>query len=545
MTAVLASRDRLRRWAFAPTATPERVTFLAAAYFAVAFNGVFWREFLRLTGGAEPLMGASLFTAMVALHWLLLLAISTRRTVKPLVTLLLLATASAAYYMARYKVYFDVEMVRNVLATDARESRELLTSSLVAWLSLSAVLPAILLWRVQIPRLALPQAIGRRMMAIGAALLLALASLGASFPAISSLMRTHHELRHLVTPGNFVVSGGRLLSERWASADGPRRVGEDARHVPSGGRPRLLVIVVGETVRAQNWGLNGYARNTTPGLSRRDVVNFPDVTACGTSTEVSLPCMFSDLGRRNYDRSAIQRSDSLLHVLERAGIQTTWYDNQSGCKGVCRGLEFVSLATGKDPRACRDGVCFDEVLLQGLQAELAKPARDKVVVLHQMGNHGPAYDKRYPDPFRIHQPVCSRVELGTCTRESIINAYDNAITYTDSVLSSVIDTLAGATDRDTAMIYVSDHGESLGEANLYLHGLPRAIAPDTQLKVPMVVWLSPARAEADGRCLRALAGLPVSHDNLFSSVLGFMEVQTSAYDAGLDLFAPCPTGQRH
>src|SRR3546814_945063 len=172
-----------------------------------------------------------------------------------------------------------------------------------------------------------------------------------------------------------------------------------------GARPRLLVFVLGETVRAQNWGLDGYLRQTTPQLAAmKDVINFPDVESCGTSTEVSVPCMFSPYGRHDYDAKKIRSHQPLLHVLQRAGVQVLWRDNQSGCKRVCDGLAFESMADATDPALCNGKRCFDEILLSGLQARIRPDGRDRIVVLHMLGNHGPAYYQRYPPAFRRFTP---------------------------------------------------------------------------------------------------------------------------------------------
>ena len=92
------------------------------------------------------------------------------------------------------------------------------------------------------------------------------------------------------------------------------------------------------------------------------------------------------------------------------------------------------------------------------------------------------------------------------------------------------------------MIYVSDHGESLGENDMYLHGLPYFMAPDEQIHVPYLVWLSDqfkSNLKINSGCLVQNSANKYSHDNLFHSVLGLMNVNTNIYDAELDLFAPC------
>jgi lipid A ethanolaminephosphotransferase len=258
--------------------------------------------------------------------------------------------------------------------------------------------------------------------------------------------------------------------------------------------------------------------------------------------------MFSPFGREHYDESRIRRSEGLLDVLARAGYDVKWLDNQSGCKGVCKGagIEYQKLDASVAPDLCSGAECQDAILAYRLGQELEQVRGNTVFVLHMMGNHGPAYFRRYPEEFRQFVPDCATAELRDCSREEVVNAYDNAILYTDHVLASVIGTLQGSPrPMDSAMIYISDHGESLGEHGLYLHGIPYAIAPDLQTHVPMLVWLSAyltGGGDVDARCLRDKSHAPLSHDNLFHSVLGLLDVQTSAYSASRDIFDGCRGG---
>ncbi len=533
-----------------PEFSIERLALLASVFFAVASNTAFFRT-VAATGALHAaggwLLAASLFVAIAALNMLLFCVLLNRWTVKPLLIVLLLVTAAAAYFMNRYTVYFDAEMVRNILHTDAKESRELLTPGFVYSIAIYGLLPSIMVWRVRLRPRPLKRALLIRGFCMLAAVVVAAGAMMVSFQNLSSLMRNHKELRYLIAPDNYLVSSMQVAMDDGAARNAPKiPVGTDARLAarPPDARPRLLVLVVGETVRAQNWGLNGYARQTTPELQRIGPVNFPDVTACGSSTEISLPCMFSPYGRADYDKDNIRRSESLLHVLERAGIKTLWRDNQSGCKGVCAGLSFESFERADDPAFCDGERCLDEVMLKGLMEFTRGLTGDSVVVLHQLGNHGPSYYLRYPPRLRRFVPDCRTPELGECSREEIVNAYDNAVLYTDEFLAKTIRLLSADPARDTAMIYLSDHGESLGEGGLYLHGVPYPIAPATQLKVPMVMWMSPGFASGRGidmGCIRKHSGAALSHDNLFHSVLGLMQVSTRAYDRRRDLFVACQT----
>lgn len=542
--------DKARAWR--PEISVEALAVLAGLYFTVASNGAFWRAASAvgaLGGSSGALTAICLFVALATLNVFLLCLVLNRWTAKPVLVLLLCGNAAVSYFALKYGVHLDPAMVRSVLHTDAGESGELLTSGLGGYVFAMGVLPSVLVARLRLRRYSWGRAILRRAVMAVAALVLAAAALGLSFQSVSALVRNHKPIRYLVTPGNYLVSLGRVLLDDAGAARGSRRpVGTDARlghaAVP---KPHLLVIVVGETVRAQNWGLNGYSRQTTPQLAQRNVINFRDVTACGSNTEVSVPCMFSSQGRRNYDETSIKQSESLLHVLERAGIRTLWRDNQTGCKRVCDGLAFESYRKPRANPLCDDQTCRDSIMLEGLHDAIDDNPGDAVVVLHQLGNHGPSYFRRYPPALRVYRPDCTSPDLGACTQQEIVNAYDNAILATDDFLARTIDMLAQDTTHNTALIYVSDHGESLGERNLYLHGIPYAIAPDTQIRVPMVTWLSPGMAADRGldmRCLQRRAIDSASHDNLFHSVLGLLQVQTRTYDARLDIFGGCARATR-
>ena len=541
--------QRLRGWSsFQPEMTVERLALSASVFFTLLCNGAFFRGVIAtgtLHGARGAMTLASLVVLIGALNMLLLCLLLNRWTARPLLATLLLVTAAATHFMDRYTIYLDPDMLRNILHTDGKESGELLSPGLLPGLLALGVLPASLLWRVRLRHRALPRALMMRVGCIVLSLVVASGAALASFQDLSALMRNHRELRHLITPGNYLVSLVRVLGHDGAERNRPRTpVGRDARVVGRrpGAKPRVLVLVVGETVRAQDWGLDGYARQTTPQLRAIAPINFTDVTSCGSATEVSVPCMFSPYGRAHYDKDRIETSESLLNVLDHAGIATLWRDNQTGCKGVCTGLPFESFEHARDPQACTPEGCLDEVMLHGLTEEIARHPGDLVVVLHQLGSHGPSYAKRYPLRLRRFTPTCETADLGDCSREQIVNAYDNSVLYTDDFLARTIRLLAAQDTRDTALIYVSDHGESLGENGLYLHGVPYAIAPDTQTHVPMVMWLSPgfaASRDVDLSCMKREGRTPASHDNLFHSVLGLMQVSTSVYDPGLDLVGRC------
>lgn len=521
-----------------------------AAYFALFCNGPFiaaaltgrpWRDASTWT------FAAALVLMLFALHAMLMAIVAVGRAAKPLLAALVVLAAGASYYTGKYGTFIDPTMVRNVLHTQWAEARELMGWEFAGHVLLQAGPPLLLLSRVDLVARAWPRALLMRLATLlGAAAVLA-AVLLLVFQDMAGLMRQQRALRYLITPANLVYSTASALgAEGSAQATARLAVGEDARRGAGAAqrkKPLLFVLVIGETARAANWGLSGYGRPTTPELAALGVLNFKTVQSCGTNTETSLPCMFSAIGRRDYDEQRIRHSESLLHVLQRAGYGVQWIDNQSGCKGVCAGVQQVVVRPDQHPDLCDADHCLDEALVRELRAGTRDAAGDRVVVLHMLGNHGPAYYRRYPAVHRRFAPTCDKDELRSCSREEIVNAYDNALTYTDHVLAEAVRYLKTmSTTHDTGLIYVSDHGESLGERGLYLHGVPYSIAPSEQTAVPMVWWLSPGMADSgriDKRCLDRQAAQPWTHDNLFHTTLGLLDVQTKVYDPALDIAAAC------
>ncbi|HYG54628.1 MAG TPA: phosphoethanolamine--lipid A transferase [Burkholderiales bacterium] len=519
----------------------ETLAFLASVFFALACNARFWSKLMEgrdWASAATWLLALGTGVALVALHWFFLLLVVNRWTARPLLAVLFALTAAAVYFMTSYGVYLDDGMMQNVFQTDWAEASGYLDPEMLWYLLAFALLPIALLWTVRLKRVEVRRAAVQRATCLAAALAAFAAGLMVSTGELIPLFRQEKELRYLVTPANFVHSTGRVaFAAGVAPAHAKAPIAPDARLAPreAGRKPLALILVVGESVRAASWGLSGYTRDTTPELRRRNVINFAEVKSCGTDTATSVPCMFSALGRARYDERRIKASESLLHLLARLGVAVLWRDNQSGCKGVCDGLAFERP---RDAESCDANGCYDEVLLAGLRERIAAARGDALVVLHMLGNHGPAYYQRYPAAFRRWQPTCDSARLAGCSREALLNTYDNAVLYADHILAKAIDALAGVTTHDTALLYVSDHGESLGEHQLYLHGIPYRIAPDEQTQVPMVLWLSPAlraSARVDAACVVKRASAPASHDNLFHSVLGLFGVQTAAYREELDV----------
>jgi lipid A ethanolaminephosphotransferase len=254
--------------------------------------------------------------------------------------------------------------------------------------------------------------------------------------------------------------------------------------------------------------------------------------------------MFSPMDHANYDGEAARHSESLMDVLSRAGVKVLWKDNDEGCKGVCDRIPTIEILPKDFPEDCALGTCFDEVMLRNLDQEVSDKAQNQLIAFHLMGSHGPTYYKRYPEAHRAFGPDCPRSDIENCTAEELVNTYDNTIRYTDYVVAQLVEKLKTYQDRfNTVLLYVSDHGESLGEGGLYLHGAPYVFAPDEQTHVPMMMWMSQGyqtAQEIEADCLGAAAqNAAFSHDNLFSTVLGAMNVSTALYQQQKDILATC------
>jgi lipid A ethanolaminephosphotransferase len=529
---------------------PEWVTLIASALLLTAFNLVLWQHLFAITAsdGKGLLIRVAFGLIILAAFNLVLTLLAFRGVMKPLLTLIFMVSAGVAYFMSQYGVMIDIGMLRNFAQTNATEVRDLLSIKLLVYILLLGILPSWLLWKTPISyRRWHRELLSKVLVCVASVAVLGGVAL-INYQGLSSLFRNHHELRLMVVPSNYIGASASYLREQVVSAQQPFvKVGEDAERTPAWqthARKSLTVLVVGESARAENFGILGYDRDTTPKLDKEaGLIAFTDVHSCGTETAVSVPCMFSNMGRKDYNASQAKNEESLLDVLKRAGLDVIWRDNQSGCKGTCDRVTLQDVSNLKDPVLCANSECRDEILLQGLQHFIDTLDKDTVLVLHQMGSHGPEYFKRYPKEYERFTPVCDSNALNNCSRESIVNGYDNTLVYTDHVLSTLIDLLRSNQDKvDTAMLYLSDHGESLGEYNLFLHGTPYLLAPEQQKHVAMLAWFSDTYQKSfsvDTHCLQLSRQQPLSQDNLFHSMLGLLEVKSKVYNQDLDMFAGC------
>jgi lipid A ethanolaminephosphotransferase len=520
-----------------------------ALAFIALFNWRFWHETIAVfwTGSVtDALFLASLGILLLFFYAALLSLIPSGRATRVVAMLLFLVGSVAAYSSDTLGILIDKEMIRNLVETDRREATALLNLRFLAYFLVLGVLPAVLTWRT---RIASPgrrkELLHRAMFLVGGTVVSGLLVL-AFASQYSSFAREHKSLRYLLVPGAAVQGAFQFARNSMPTTQDNAVADTDGipHRLPASAKPILMFLVIGETARHQDFQLGGYERATNPELSRIDnLFYFRDVTSCGTSTAISLPCMFSHLSQAEFSVSKAQHNTNLLDALTKGGIEVEWRDNNSGSKGVSARVPTVSFDQRRNPALCDEEACRDEIMLEGLAGRLEKINDDAVIAFHQIGSHGPAYYKRYPDNAEVFKPACKTNELSRCTSEEIRNAYDNTIVYTDRVLAQQVAMLKTLSSRfDTVLIYVSDHGESLGEKGLYLHGAPYIIAPEEQKRVPFIVWMSQgymARFGMSEQCLRGQTGKAFSHDNLYHTIIGAMGETNDLYQERMDVLASC------
>lgn len=527
-----------------PVLSPLTLNLIVATYLLALCNSTFWGHLVRIFDG-RMVEGLIFAAAIWALILLVISLFAARWAQRPVLVALLLISAVSSYYVDKLGTVVDRDMIQNAMTTTFAESQHLITASFLQHVALYGSVPAMLVLWVGLRRSSVLRGLGVWALATGGSAALVVGLLYSNLQTFQPVLRESKELLASVQPLAPLAGAARYAKLMLRSTEvvlAP--TGTDAAPGPLLARvekPVLIVIVAGETGRAANWSLNGYGRETNPELAAREIIYYSDVSSCGTATAISLPCMFSPLTKADYSYLGGLSNENLLDVLARAGFDVEWWDNNTGHKNIADRIASRVMTAADGAEFC-EPECIDAVFQKNVDEKAATITKNTAIVLHQIGSHGPSYWLRYPADRAPFAPACKTPQLGDCTPEEIVNAYDNTIAYTDHVLARLIDSLQAQDRVIPALFYVSDHGESLGEGGLYLHGAPDFMAPLEQTQVPMVIWMS-ARfrdsLELDQACMAGAAGDAVSHDNMFSTVLGMLDVKTGAIDPALDLAGRC------
>lgn len=523
---------------------PLTLIILTTIFFIVFDNITFFQEVLKvypLTSFQSTLFILSLALVFSCVNLVILSLLCYKHTIKPVLIGLLLLSAACAYFMDTYHVIIDDVMIDNILKTDSGEAFDLFSFKQFAYLLFLGILPAIWVYKVPLIEVSLKKSVISRLSIIIISLIIVAITILSLGNFYASFLRENKSLRNYANPSYYIYSVGKYVANAFGTDSNVfTPIGLDAKISSDVADRELIILVVGETARADHFSLNGYAKDTNPRLEKEKIINFSNVWSCGTSTAVSVPCLFGLANQANYKNSKAQAIGNLLDISKQAGVNVLWLDNNSSSKGVADRSEYQSYKTADINPVC-DVECRDIGMLANLQSYIDKhPKGDIFIILHQMGNHGPAYYKRYPKEFEHFTPTCQTNQLEQCSSEEINNAYDNAILYTDYFLSETINFLKKNDDHfEAMMLYVSDHGESLGENGLYLHGLPYMLAPDEQKHVPMIMWLGKNvdQEEVNYDLIKQKSDHRFTHDNVFHTILGLLEIDTEVYDPTLDIAA--------
>jgi lipid A ethanolaminephosphotransferase len=529
----------------------NQFTLLIAIFYVCVFHIPFFQivwQGIAKQSDVDPIFIATIPLFLICALSFIFSLFSVKYLLKPFFILITLLSSSVFFAALEYGVVFDTGMIENTVQTDQSEAFMYLNFASVVNFVLTGLIPAFLILKVKIDYKPMVKEVIHKL----GFMLMMLVGIGVIcffyYQNYVSFGRNNDQIKRFIIPTYVIGSIVKYTNQHYFQTPLVyQQQGLDAVNKRAGGNGKgnLMVLVVGETARAMNYEYYGYEKHTNSYTKKHGVTAFQNTTSCGTATAVSVPCMFSRMTRDQYDARQAQAQDGVLDVLDHAGIQQVWLDNDSGCKGVCDRITNITIERNSDPELCNGTYCVDQVLLDQLDKTLVSiENRDSLIILHIIGSHGPTYYLRYPQSHKKFQPDCPRSDIQNCSDEALINTYDNTILYTDYIVASVIDRLKSLDSTfNTGMIYVSDHGESLGEKGLYLHGAPYAIAPDEQINIPMLTWFSPEFSREnslDQDCLDEKANKGgFSHDNLFNSLLGVMNIETTIYNDKLDIFASC------
>jgi lipid A ethanolaminephosphotransferase len=534
------------------TLTTNQLLFFTCCYIALILNLPFLvktADVITALDNYNLLFLMSLPIFLLSLSIIIQGIFSFRWLTKPLLITTVMISSLIFYGTITYGIVFDYGMVQNTVETDSAEALSYVNLYAILFFLIFGVIPSLIIYTIKLTSKPFFTELLSRVkiitLSFGAAFLIA----SVFYSNYASVGRNNKELLGYVTPYKLLDASYKFIRNQYFYPPLQFKVLDTAPViVRDNTRRHVTVMVLGETARAQSFSLNGYTKPTNQYTEKQGVISFSQMSSCGTATAVSVPCMFSRLNKNNYDKRIATAQQNAIDLIHLAGADVLWISNNNGsCKGVCTRVKTEQIEPDKSNPLCDGEYCYDEALLAPLKNKLQTLSHENtLIVLHMIGSHGPTYFKRYPKEKGVFTPDCQRSDIQNCSQEQLINTYDNTIAYTDLVLSKIINELSGLDKKDdieTSLLYISDHGESLGENGVYLHGLPYAFAPEEQTHVPMIYWTDKLQTDFNSQCLNALAKSPISHDNVFDTLLSIMSVKTTAYRIESDPFIDCKSQQ--
>jgi len=528
--------------------TTNQLLVLTCCYISLILNIPF---LMKMTNAITALDNYSVLFLLSLPILLLSLTIIIQGTVsfrwitKPILITTVLCSSLIFYGTITYGIVFDYGMVQNTIETDTAEALSYVNLHATLFFIIFGVIPSFLIYVVRLTFKPFFKELLSRLKLLGLSISAVLLIGMFFYSNYAAVGRNNKDLIDYITPYKLIDASVKFVKNHYFYLPLEFKVLDTTPSiVRTGEKKHVTVMVLGETARAQSFSLNGYEKPTNQYTQKQGVVSFSNMSSCGTATAVSVPCMFSRLNKENYNKREATAQQNVVDLIHLAGTDVLWISNNNGsCKGVCTRVKTEKIDTNEINPLCDGEYCYDEALLKPLSVKLSHLTHENtLIVLHMIGSHGPTYFKRYPEDRRVFTPDCQRSDIQNCSQEQLVNTYDNTIAYTDLVLSKIISKLSQLADKEhieTSLLYISDHGESLGESGVYLHGLPYAFAPKEQTHIPMIYWADPMQTDFDLSCLKSLAKLPITHDNVFDTLLSIMSVRTKVYNIENDPFIQC------
>ncbi len=478
------------------------------------FKFVFGSIDVKSLNGILLLVSLTIAAILANAFFFYLVLFLLRKVGKWLMALFFIINAIAVYFVNTYGVIIDETMIGNVLNTNYEESSSFFSFGLVLYVILIGIIPSILLFKIKFVRVKPKKFLIHIFLTLIVLVFIAFAN-ASNWLWIDKNSKT---LGGLAMPWSYAVNISLFYKHK--SEKNEKEILLPNATIKNTEKS-VFVLVIGESARSENFSLYGYKKDTNPLLSKIENVHHYNAQSCATYTTAGLKCILEH-------KDTGDLYEILPNYLFRNDVEVIWRSTNWGEPPV-----HVKNFDNKEAlrESCEGESCeFDEILLNGLTEQILASKKDKIlVVLHTSTSHGPTYFKKYPAQFERFSPVCKSVELANCTQEELINAYDNTIVYTDYILATLIDDLKHLEGYNSSMIFISDHGESLGENNLYMHGIPASIAPKEQLDIPFIVWLSD-----DSRKLKD--SKEYSQHNIFHSVLDFLAIDSPIYDSNMSIY---------
>jgi lipid A ethanolaminephosphotransferase len=473
-------------------------------------NSLFTAISNKLEGGVEIYI---FLIALITFVFYIFFSLVPKFAFKSFLIIIFILSAIFSYFNNLGVIFDDamfVNIIDNIKENNTKETKELISLSLFIHIFVFGIIPSILLFFIKIKSEKFTTTVKNKTIYAIIILAILLVSFWINSKNISFFVRENRDIRMFINPAYPFYSLIKHTYNSNKAKEDFKNIGLDA--VSLSAKKIVGIFIVGETGRADRFSINQYKRETNPLLKQKKIINFTNSFSCGTSTAYSLPCMFSLLSRENYSVEKAKNQSNILDILKKAGVDVLWVENNSGCKGICKNIETINI--NKD---------YDESMLENINSYIDSKKSSVLIVLHSIGSHGPKYANRYPKDFDKFKPSCKK-QPQKCSRYKVDNAYDNSILYTDYFINKTIETI-----KSDFVLYASDHGESLGENGIYLHGMPYFMAPIEQKHIPMLLWKKTNKNNIN-------INKKTSHDNLSHSIFGLFKIKTKLYNKEMDIF---------